>query len=127
MRFNSVVFPDPLGPIRPRNSPLGTSRVRSLRTSTRSLPRRKYLWTPRMRTIIPFSSNMGSRLGRFRLLGFYKIGALTHGRSWTARFPVFNCPARLDASPIFVANAAVRQRLLEFLHAFVGDVRVIKV
>src|SRR5262245_13105616 len=51
MRLSKVVLPEPLGPIRPRNSPSGTSRLRSLRTSICSLPRVKYLCTPRTRTI----------------------------------------------------------------------------
>src|SRR5579864_692254 len=51
MRFNSVVLPEPLGPMRPKNSPSGTSRLRLLRTSICSLPRVKNLCTPRTRTI----------------------------------------------------------------------------
>src|SRR5262249_31482330 len=51
MRLSKVVLPEPLGPIRPRNSPSGTSRLRSLSTSICSLPRVKYLCTPRTRTI----------------------------------------------------------------------------
>src|SRR5262249_55675854 len=46
-----VVFPEPLGPISARNSPAGTSTLSSCRTSTRSAPRVKYLWTPTTRTI----------------------------------------------------------------------------
>ena len=46
IRFSSVVLPDPLGPINPKNCPSGTPSVTPLSTSTRSLPRRKNLWTP---------------------------------------------------------------------------------
>src|SRR6516162_2142576 len=51
MRFKSVVLPEPLGPIKPRNSPSGTSRLRLLRTSICSLPRVKNLCTPWTRTM----------------------------------------------------------------------------
>src|SRR5216683_2951297 len=51
MRLSSVVFPEPLGPIRARNSPLATSKLRSFNTSICSLPRVKNLCTPRTRTI----------------------------------------------------------------------------
>src|SRR5260370_28622207 len=49
--LSSVVFPEPLGPIRARNSPSGTSRLRSFSTSICSLPRRKYLCRLLTRTI----------------------------------------------------------------------------
>ena len=51
IRLSSVVLPEPDGPIRARNSPSGTSRLRSLSTSICSLPRWKNLWTSRTRTI----------------------------------------------------------------------------
>src|SRR6266849_8554213 len=51
MRFSNVVFPEPDGPMSARNSPSGTSRLRSFKTSICSLPRTKYLWTLRTWTI----------------------------------------------------------------------------
>src|SRR5262245_53082296 len=51
MRLSSVVLPEPLGPISATNSPRGTSSERSLSTSSRSLPRLKYLWMPVTRTM----------------------------------------------------------------------------
>src|SRR5262249_16217572 len=51
MRLSNVVLPEPLGPIRPRNSPSGTSKLSPLSTSMRSLPRSKYLCKFSTRTI----------------------------------------------------------------------------
>jgi hypothetical protein len=44
-RLSSVVLPDPEGPISARKSPCGIERFTPCRTSMRSLPRVKYLWT----------------------------------------------------------------------------------
>ena len=48
IRLSSVVLPEPDGPMMPRNSASGTSRLRCLRTSIRSPPREKDLTTLRM-------------------------------------------------------------------------------
>src|ERR1700722_12182086 len=53
IRLSRVVLPEPLGPISARNSPSGTSRLRSLSTSICSLPRTKNLWTSSTRTMAP--------------------------------------------------------------------------
>src|SRR5262245_54444048 len=47
MMLRSVLLPEPLGPMRASNEPSGTSRLRLLRTSTGSLPRKNTLLTPR--------------------------------------------------------------------------------
>src|SRR5882762_11665348 len=51
MRLRSVVFPDPEGPIRPRNSPSGTSSEMSCSTGIAMLSRRYDFDTPRTWTI----------------------------------------------------------------------------
>src|SRR5436305_4390493 len=65
-RFRRVVFTDPEGPIRARNSPLATSRFSPFRISIRSSPRRKTLCTSSTRTrglplsaIFAFSFSIG--------------------------------------------------------------------
>src|SRR5215831_3952503 len=50
MRFNSVVLPDPDGPIRARKSPRSISRSTWCRTSSRSLPRSYTLLSCRIST-----------------------------------------------------------------------------
>jgi len=55
IKFNSVVLPEPDGPMSARKSARGMSRLTPFRTSMRSLPRVKYLWTSRTRTSVSCS------------------------------------------------------------------------
>src|SRR5262245_12603574 len=52
MRFRSVDFPEPAGPISAKNSPLPTLTSSPCSTSIFSPPRKKVLWTPRTWTSV---------------------------------------------------------------------------